>query len=91
MKINKINGCINFLQLHEEIFYLAQADDLKHVLFAPNLHTLLALHNKWSFYQLAGAAGLSVPPSILCRSMADVLKLDINKVISAVVVIIYLL
>eukprot|EP01111_Echinosteliopsis_oligospora_P019934 TRINITY_DN98_c0_g1_i2.p1 TRINITY_DN98_c0_g1~~TRINITY_DN98_c0_g1_i2.p1 ORF type:complete len:494 (+),score=93.13 TRINITY_DN98_c0_g1_i2:111-1592(+) len=69
------------IPLHEEIFYLAQVDDLRPFLFAPDFHTLLALHNKWSFYQLTVAAGLSAPPSVLCKSMEDIYtKLDLaNK------------
>jgi len=68
------------IPLHEEILYLAQVEELKPVIFAPNFHTLLALHNKWSFWQLTVAAGLTAPPSILCKSMEDFKQLDLaNK------------
>jgi len=65
------------IPLHEEILYLAQIEDLRPFLFAPNFHTLLALHNKWSFWQLTVAAGLTAPPSVLCRSMEDIMQLDL--------------
>jgi glutathione synthase/RimK-type ligase-like ATP-grasp enzyme len=68
------------IPMHEEIFFLAQSDVLKPLLFAPSYHTLLGLHNKFYFYQLVTKAGLSAPPSVLCTSMEDVMKLDLaNK------------
>jgi len=68
------------IPLHEEIFHLAQVSDLQSILFCPPFHTLISLHNKWEFYELVTAIGLDAPPSVHCRSMEDVRKLDLaNK------------
>lgn len=68
--------------MHEEIFYLAQVDHLRPILFVPTFHTLYALHNKWHFYQLVTSAGFLAPPTFLIKSMDDVRKLDLSKVLS---------
>jgi len=60
------------IPLHEEIFYLTQVEDLKPLLFAPEYHSLIAMHNKWEFWELVTAIGCDAPPSVLCRSMDDV-------------------
>jgi len=65
------------IPMHEEIFYLTQYEDLKPLLFAPEYHTLISMHNKWEFYELVTAIGCDAPPSILCRSMDDLNKLDL--------------
>jgi len=67
------------IPLHEEIFYLAQIDDLKPILFAPPYHTLISMHNKWEFYELVVAAGLDAPLSYQCRNMDDVRKLNLSE------------
>lgn len=66
------------IPLHEEIFFLAQVDALRPILFAPPFHTLIAMHNKWDFYELVTAIGCDAPPSVLCRSLDDVRKLELD-------------
>ncbi|KAH8146908.1 uncharacterized protein LAJ45_08987 [Morchella importuna] len=66
------------IPMHEEIFYLAACNDqaILQRLFAPPLEPLIALHNKWEFTRLLTRAGLAAPKTWLCRSRADVEKLD---------------
>lgn len=66
------------IPVHEEILYLVECDepDIQKKLFAPPFDVLLMLHNKWEFTKWLHRVGLDAPKATLCRSMADVEKLD---------------
>jgi hypothetical protein len=62
--------------IFEEGLYLAQDPQLAARLFAPPFAQWRALHDKYSFAQVAQAAGLLVPHTVLLRCQADLAQLD---------------
>ncbi|TRM61125.1 hypothetical protein BD626DRAFT_460386 [Schizophyllum amplum] len=62
--------------MHEEIIYLVECNDeeIYRRLFAPPLHILLRMHNKWEFTEWMRTIGLDAPEAYLCKSYEDVEK-----------------
>jgi glutathione synthase/RimK-type ligase-like ATP-grasp enzyme len=48
-------------------------------MFTPPFPVLISLHNKWEFSQLVEQIGLDVPPTVLCKSRDDFLRLDLSN------------